>query len=359
MSKAPQSPKPRLSSGGRSIALGLAGTIGVVGVGYGALRAVSKRARGKLGTLEAPKKAPDELELPLATRYLDVPVRDGGSIHVADWGEGPPIVCLHGVTLQSSVWAYQFHDLGDSHRMIALDLRGHGRSIPGDGGMTIAAMADDLADVLESLDLRRVTLAGHSMGGMVILRMARRHPSVLSERVGAVAIIASAGGISPPLAAWHRLAPRAAGLVVAGHTALNKSGHSLIPGNTAAERGAHIVFGPHPDPAAVKKTLDLARSMRPDRFVSLLPELVGFDERAAFEDLEVACVVVVGDRDRVTPERYARALAATLPGSRLVVWPGAGHMLMYERREALDWLLDRLSVGTGQAAGGSRGLASK
>ncbi|MGH9299925.1 MAG: alpha/beta fold hydrolase, partial [Acidimicrobiales bacterium] len=190
---------------------------------------------------------------------------------------------------------------------------------------------------------------------MAVLRFCRRHPDVLSKRVGAIAIVASAGGISPPLAGWSRLAPFAAGLAVAGHRRLNPSARPIIPDIGAAERVARLVFGVHPRPAQVREAVKLARSMRADRFVSLAPELVGFDERAAFFDLGVPCVIVVGDRDHMTPPAYARALSATLPGSELVIWPGAGHMLMYERRDALDWLLERLSA---QAEGdlGATGL---
>ncbi|MHB8244439.1 MAG: alpha/beta fold hydrolase [Acidimicrobiales bacterium] len=334
----------------RVAAAGAVGALGAAGIGYAAARA---KRRSLVLRQPAPPASPlvDELDLPGGTRHLDIPVRDGGSIHVADWSQGPPIVLLHGVTLQSGVWAYQFHDLGKAHRLIALDLRGHGDSEPGGAGMTIAAMADDVADVLEALDLRGATLVGHSMGGMAALRFCRRHPRVLAERVGALAIVSSAGGISPPLVGWHRLAPKAVGLIVSGHGLLNRAGRPIIPGNRAALRGAQVVFGLHPDLAAVAKTLDFCRSMRPAGFIELLPELVGFDERASFEEIPVPCVVVVGDHDRITPPRYARALVSTLPGAHLLVWPGAGHMLMYERRDLLDRLLDKLSqaasVGTG------------
>lgn len=338
------SPRSRRRPSARALALGAAGLAGAAGIGAAAV-ARSRRQRGE------PHRYSDDLCLPEGTRHLDIPVRDGGSIHVADWGEGPPIVLLHGMTLQSSVWAYQFHDLGERHRMIALDLRGHGHSEPGEAGMTVAAMADDLADVLSALDLRKATVVGHSMGGMTTLRFCRRHRDVLAERVGAIAIVASAGGISPPLALWPRWAPAAAGLLVGAHGALNRAGRPILPANEAAGRAAQVAFGLHPDPDTVRLTLEFARSIRPDRLVALLPELVDFDERAGFEDLPVPCVVVVGDRDRLTPPRYAEALAESLPGSRLVVWPGAGHMLMYERREALDWLLDQLSKAAADGQG--------
>jgi pimeloyl-ACP methyl ester carboxylesterase len=116
-----------------------------------------------------------------------------------------------------------------------------------------------------------------------------------------------------------------------------------MPGNVVGERGARVAFGSRPDPAAVRRTLGYMREMDPGRFFALVPELTNFDERAAFEYLPVPSVVAVGTRDHLTPPRYARALADTLPGSRLVVWEGAGHMLMYERREALGSLLARLA----------------
>lgn len=322
----------------RRAALPVGLTLAAAGAGYAALRAARRRAGGERVELSS------ELALPPETRHLDVPVRDGGSVHLADLGEGPPIVFLHGVTLAAEVWAYQFHDLAARHRLIALDLRGHGDSVPGEAGMTIAAMADDVADVLEALDLRQVTLVGHSMGGMTLLRFARRHPDVLARRVGAVAIVASSGGIAAALAGWDRLAPRVASLVVAGHAALGRSGREVVAPAGLAARGARLAFGRDPDPAAVAKTAQLGGSLRSEHFVACLPELLSFDERAVFEDLAVPCVVVVGEQDRLTPPRYAKALAATLPGARLVVWPGAGHMLMYERREALDDLLDSLSA---------------
>ena len=63
--------------------------------------------------------------------HHDVPVGDGGSIHAAEAGSGPPIVLVHGVTLSVLTWARQFAGLKGSHRVIAIDQRGHGRSVAG------------------------------------------------------------------------------------------------------------------------------------------------------------------------------------------------------------------------------------
>lgn len=330
-----------------TVALGAAGVAAAAAAVY-ALRRVTRPVA------PAPRTAAsEELELPEGAISHDITLRDHGRLHVVEIGSGPPIVLLHGVTLQARAWAYQMRDLAGRHRMIAFDLRGHGQSEPGEEGLSIAAVADDLAELLERLDLHEVTLVGHSMGGMGVLRFCRRHPEVMKERVGAVALVASAGGIAPPLAGWHRVAPRMAAAVIAGHAALNEQGRPIVPDNAATARASRFAFGLDPDPVEVRETLRFARAMRPDHFFGYLPELATFDERAAFEDLGVPSVVVVGDRDRLTPPRYARALAASLPGAELVVWPGAGHLLMYERRRELDDLLDRLSeqATSGRAPG--------
>jgi len=338
---------------GRAVVLG-AGAGAAAGLaGVAALRA--RRRRGELapGAPGRPEHA-GELALPEGARHLDVPVRDGGSIHVVEHGAGPPILLVHGITLQAAVWAGQLRDLGPRHRMIALDVRGHGASVPGGAGLTIAAVADDIADVLEAFDLRSVTVAGHSMGGMALLRFLRRHARVVAERVGALAVVSSSGGLDLPFGSGGRLVPRAAELAVAGHRRIDRPGSVLLPGGAAGERLARMAFGQRPAPEAVRRTLDLSREMAPASFVAFLPELARFDEKAPFDPPGVPSVVVVGDRDRLTPPRYGAAVARSLPGSRLVVWRGAGHMLMYERREGLDWLLDELS---GAAAGG-RDLAA-
>ena len=80
---------------------------------------------------------------------------DGAEIHVLERGQGQPIVLLHGITLAARVWGYQLHDLSATHRVVAIDQRGHGRSRPGREPADLARLGSDLLAVLEALDLRR------------------------------------------------------------------------------------------------------------------------------------------------------------------------------------------------------------
>src|SRR5439155_21017414 len=114
---------------------------------------------------------------------------DGTQIFYQDWGSGDPVVFTHSWLLDSNAWEYQFHALvGAGLRCIGLDRRGHGRSdVPG-SGYDYDTLADDLAGLLQTLDLRGVTLVGHSMGGGEIVRYLTRHGR---DRVTRIALVAA------------------------------------------------------------------------------------------------------------------------------------------------------------------------
>src|SRR5437868_5900352 len=114
---------------------------------------------------------------------------DGTRIFYQDWGSGDPVVFTHSWLLDSNAWEYQFHALVEAGlRCIGLDRRGHGRSdVPGTG-YDYDTLADDLAGLLEHLDLRGATMVGHSMGGGEIVRYVTRHGR---QRVARVALVAA------------------------------------------------------------------------------------------------------------------------------------------------------------------------
>src|ERR1041384_5935894 len=107
-----------------------------------------------------------------------VKTKDGTEIYYKDWGAGQPVVLSHGWPLQSDSWEAQMLFLADNgYRVIAHDRRGHGRSGQTWHGNEMDTYADDLASLLDSLDLREVTLVGFSTGGGEITRYIGRHGS--------------------------------------------------------------------------------------------------------------------------------------------------------------------------------------
>jgi non-heme chloroperoxidase len=101
---------------------------------------------------------------------------NGTQLFYRDWGSGRPVVFVTSWALSSSMWQYQMHHLADNgFRAVAYDRRGHGRSDDPGSGYDIDTLADDLAALIEHLDLTEVTLVGHSMGGGEIVRYLTRH----------------------------------------------------------------------------------------------------------------------------------------------------------------------------------------
>lgn len=242
----------------------------------------------------------------------------GREIHYIDEGEGSPVLLVHGWCMSSAVWELQRNDLCRDHRLVALDLRGHGRSVvPPAGGGGFDGYADDVVHLVERLDLRGVTLVGWSLGAQVLLR------------------------------AYPRLRQRAAGLVLVGAT----------PRFTAAP---HFPWGLHPDEArgmALKVRRSLGRALEgfrrrmfdddelADPTVSATVEAVlsavtppstaaALDGLEALMDEEllddarrVNCptLIIHGDRDRICRPEAGRWLADAIPGSVLVWYEGCGH----------------------------------
>src|SRR5262250_3578633 len=122
-----------------------------------------------------------------------ITVKDGTTIYYKDWGEGPVVTFSHGWPLCSDAWDGHMHFLAENgFRVVAHDRRGHGRSNQAWFGNDMNGYADDLAAVIEALDLKDATLVGHSTGGGEVARYIARHGT---KRVARAVLIAAV----PPL----------------------------------------------------------------------------------------------------------------------------------------------------------------
>ncbi|HUQ39650.1 MAG TPA: alpha/beta fold hydrolase [Acidimicrobiales bacterium] len=278
------------------------------------------------------------------SRLIDMD--DGGVLHVVERGpvDAPPIVLLHGVTLSTLTWRYQLDDLADRFRVIAVDHRGHGRSRAGSGGHTLPGMAADIAHLLERDDLRGALVVGHSMGGIVAMQLAAGHPDLLGTRVGGLALVATTAAPGARVPGWSRVVEWAAPGTERALRMADRRRFVSLPPNDLSYLIARLGLGARPSPTHVELTRLMHAALPPAVIADLWRELADVDLRSTLPRISVPTTVMVGSRDLVTPPHHSREIHRLVPGAELVSWPGAGHMLMLERRAAFAEAVARAAV---------------
>lgn len=266
---------------------------------------------------------------------------DGTVLALQDSGGTSPAtaVLVHGWTQDHTSWEDVTERLAGRMRVVAYDARGHGWSDAGPAGAaTIDQFADDLADVITGLvPDGKVVLAGHSLGGPVIMAFAERHRELLRGRVAGVALVAtSAGGLGKDVFGLPKRVTAA--LLLAQPIVTGLHGRSKRPINFRFPSLIAFVLrlGLYGPGAATKRNrmrtaAQVARS-HPATTAALVGDMVRHDRVDLLRELnDIPTVILAGTKDGLTPMAHARAMAAEMPDAELVVYPRAGHMLPYER----------------------------
>ncbi len=332
---------------GRRWGLMGAGALVTAGAASAAWVAQHRRVRRALDAAEA-SALEEGLVVPGDVVHHEVTCRDGARLHVVERGKGPALVLLHGILLSSDIWVHQLTDLAERHRVVAIDLRGHGRSTTGERPTTIATMADDVRDVLEALKLRQCLLVGHSMGGMVALQVAHDLPPEERHRLlCGVALVASAAGPVlnlPGSTAMTKLGVPAWSQVL---LAAERLGVWALPAEDLRWWLTRLSFGPEPSPAQVRFTEQLHHTVSASTLAQLLPDVALFDLSEELADIDVPVLVVAGSKDKLIPTRHARRMASSLPRAELVELARCGHTPMLERRREFSRLLEEFCAKVG------------
>jgi pimeloyl-ACP methyl ester carboxylesterase len=259
---------------------------------------------------------------------------DGGTIHVVEAGEGPPIVLLHGVTLSVRTWTRQLEHLPrEGFRVLAFDHRGHGASQLGTAGHSVENLATDVRTVLDALDLTDVVLVGHSMGGIAVQAFVANHPDVVARRVAGIVLLSTLA--RAPLGSQSVRFKRA----IERFTRRVPDTTALWASPNLGLLAARVGFGRRPDPAHLELVRQMMLECGSDTRRDAPAALIGLDLVESLRTAQVPTLVVGGTADVLTPPAEARRLARVIPGARLRLFEGAGHMLMLERTEELDRLV--------------------
>lgn len=231
----------------------------------------------------------------------------------------PTIVLLHGAGLDHSTWALHSRWFAHhGHGVLAPDLPGHGRSA-GAPLATIADMADWTAALIDAAGAASARIVGHSMGSLIALETAARHPAKVSALglIGTAAIMTVGPDLLKAAEANDHAAIDMVSIWGLGFQA--ELGGSLAPG-LWMHSGAQRVL----------------ERCRPGVLFNDLSACNAYQNAlAAAAQIKVPATFILGERDMMTPAKAGKTLAAALPNSRTVVLRGAGHMMMAEQPDQL------------------------
>jgi non-heme chloroperoxidase len=252
-----------------------------------------------------------------------ITTKDGTTIYFKDWGQGPVVTFSHGWPLSADAWDGQMFFLAEKgFRVVAHDRRGHGRSSQATSGNDMNGYADDLAAVMEALDLKDATLVGHSTGGGEVARYIGRHGT---KRVARAVLIAAV----PPL--MLKTAANPEGLPLEVFDGMRRD---LLKDRSQFYRDLAVPFygANRPGAKVSQGTLDQfwLWSMQAG-LKNAYESIKAFSETDFTEDLkkiDVPTLVLHGEDDQIVPVKdSARKSARVIKGAKDVYYPGAPHGL--------------------------------
>jgi non-heme chloroperoxidase len=261
-----------------------------------------------------------------------ITTKDGTEIYYKDWGKGPVVTFSHGWPLSSDAWDGQMLFLAQNgFRVVAHDRRGHGRSSQASSGNDMDGYADDLAAVIEALDLKDAVLVGHSTGGGEVVRYIGRHGK---ERVAKVVLIAAV----PPLMLKTPANPEGLPIEVFDNmrSGLTKD-HSQFYKDLATQ-----FYGANRPGAKVSQgILDQfwLWSMQAG-LKNAYESIKAFSETDFTEDLkkiDVPTLVMHGEDDQIVPVKDSAPKSARLiRGAKEIYYPGAPHGVTATRQDQVN-----------------------
>lgn len=251
-------------------------------------------------------------------------VLHGHELSYADSGKGPVVLFIHGILGSQQQWSHLVDTMDDDHRVVMPDLFGHGESAKPLGDYSLSSHAATMRDLLDHLDIDRVTLVGHSLGGGIAMQFFYLFP----ERVERLVLVSSGGlGREVNVALRAATLPGAAQVLSVAASAPVLSQVEAL-GKAATKAG----WRPGADISAIWKgfsSLGDRESRRAFLATTRAVIDIGGQSISAHDHLEgslpIPTLIVWGSKDHMIPASHARSVEQALPECQVEIFDGAGH----------------------------------
>ncbi len=231
-------------------------------------------------------------------------------------GTESTLLLLHGAGVSARSWINQLQGLGQALRVVAIDLPGHGESEPIDEA-TVEGYADAARGLLAALGSRKVSVAGHSLGGAVAQALGARHPEVVKGLV----LLSTCAKLPEIDESQGRLLWYLPGPI-----------RKIVFFSMAKK----ILFAPGASRQAILVGMEEIRTCRPETILKDVAAAKAMDLEEVVRGLNVPTLILCGSRDRLTPPAVSTRLNELISGSRLQLVEGAGHMLPLEAADRVN-----------------------
>ena len=249
--------------------------------------------------------------------YIDLP--KGDKMFFVQEGKGKPLIFIHGFASTSLVWQKQIEYFKKKNQVIAVDLRGHGKSVARDGYLSLDDFAGDLITLIRKLALKEVRLVGWSMGWFVALKTFLRSPHNVDALVSVSGAPKFLKSESFPYAISHAELRNLEKKIKSHHAEGIDFFYSLISNSVSKEYFVH-----------------------PSKHLTfhMLRELETADERKALDKIYVRTLLIHGSEDRICLPSASEYMHQHIPASEKVIMPGLGHAPFLEEPDKFNAILE-------------------